>query len=178
MVYTCIVSRYILFYQKQVPVSCVEYYNEKQKLSHLSSTILFNNVLISSKNILKDNTRWFFKGTGYEYDGNEHRFHWYEYNSHFPTLIIFKMDDDGSALRVRAKYKSFTDLECAVKTFLQDNYVQLYKRTCISRKLGTGSKYKNMEVADLLIYKELDYSCIHGGTNFSSISSSQRPNTR
>ena len=81
------------------------------------------------------------------------------------------MDDDGSALRVRAKYKSFTDLECAV---------QLYKR--VSRKLGTGSKYKNMEVAEsaagLLIYKELDYSCIHGGKIFSSISSGQRPNTR
>ena len=30
-----------------------------------------------------------------------------EYNSHFPTLIIFKMDDDGSALRVGANYKSF-----------------------------------------------------------------------
>jgi hypothetical protein len=43
-----------------------------------------------------------------------------------------------------------------------------------SRKLGTGSKYKNMEVAEsaagLLIYKELDYSCIHGGKHFSSIS--------
>jgi hypothetical protein len=25
------------------------------------------------------------------------------------------MDDDGSALRVGAKYKSFTDLECALK---------------------------------------------------------------
>jgi hypothetical protein len=37
-----------------------------------------------------------------------------EYNSHFPTLIIFKIDDDGSALRVGAKYKSFTDLECAL----------------------------------------------------------------
>jgi hypothetical protein len=51
----------------------------------------------------------------------------------------------------------------------QDNYVQLYKR--ISRKLGTGSKYKNMEVAEsaagLLIYKELDYSCIHGGKTVS-----------
>ena len=48
-----------------------------------------------------------------------HIFHWYEYfseyNSHFPTLIIFKMDDDGSALGVGAKYKSFTDLECALK---------------------------------------------------------------
>jgi hypothetical protein len=62
----------------------------------------------------------------------------------------------------------------------QDNYVQLYKR--ISRKLGTGSKYKNMEVEEsatsLLIDKELDYSCIHGGEKFSSISSGQRPNTR
>ena len=90
------------------------------------------------------------------------------------------MDDDGSALRVVAKYKSFTDLECALKKFQQDNYVQLYKRS--SRKLGTGFKYKNMEVAesaaDLLIYKELDYSCIHGGKNFSSISSSQRLHTR
>jgi viroplasmin and RNaseH domain-containing protein len=90
------------------------------------------------------------------------------------------MDDDGSALRVGAKYKSFTDLECALKIFQQDNYVQLYRRS--SRKLGTGSKYKNMEVAesaaDLLIYKELDYSCIHGGENFSSISSGQRPNTK
>jgi zinc finger SWIM domain-containing protein 3 len=86
------------------------------------------------------------------------------------------MDDDGSALCYGAKNKSFTDLECALKKFQQDNYVQLYKR--ISRKLGTGSKYKNMEVADLLIYKELDYSCIHGGTHFSSISSGQRPNTR
>jgi hypothetical protein len=87
------------------------------------------------------------------------------------------MDDDGSALRVGAKYKSFTDLECALKKFQQDNYVQLYKR--ISRKLGTGSKYKNMEVAEsaagLLIYKELDYSWRE---NFSSISSGQRPNTR
>jgi hypothetical protein len=59
------------------------------------------------------------------------------------------MDDDGSALRVGAK--------CALKKFEQDNHVQLYKRS--SRKLGTGSKYKNMEVAesaaDLLIYKEL-----------------------
>ena len=69
------------------------------------------------------------------------------------------MDDDGSALRVGAKYKSFTDLECALKKFQQDNYVQLYKRS--SRKLGTGFKYKkNMEVvesaAGLLIYKELD----------------------
>ena len=69
------------------------------------------------------------------------------------------MDDDGSALRVGAKYTSFTDLECALKNFQQDNYVQLYKRS--SRKLGAGSKYKNMEVtesaAGLLIYKELDY---------------------
>jgi hypothetical protein len=68
---------------------------------------------------------------------------WYEYfseyNSHFPILIIFKMDDDGSALRVGAKYKSFTDLECALKKFQQDNYVQLYKRS--SRKFDTGSKY-------------------------------------
>ena len=90
------------------------------------------------------------------------------------------MDDDGSALLVGAKYKSFTDLECALKTFQQDNYDPLYKRS--SRKLGTGSKYKNMEVAEsaagLLFYKELDYSCIHGGKNYSSISSSQRPNTR
>jgi hypothetical protein len=50
------------------------------------------------------------------------------------------------------------------------------------RKLGTGSKYKNMEVAEsaagLLIYKELDYSCIHGGKKISSISNGQRPNTR
>ena len=73
------------------------------------------------------------------------------------------MDDDGSALRVGAKYKSFTDLECALIKFQQDNYVQLYKRTCISRKLGTGSKYKKMEVAEsaagLLMYMELDYSC-------------------
>ena len=49
----------------------------------------------------------------------QYRFHWYEYfseyNSHFPTLIIFKMDDDGSALRIGAKYKSFTDLECTLK---------------------------------------------------------------
>jgi hypothetical protein len=47
-----------------------------------------------------------------------------------------------------------------------------------------------MEVAEsaagLLIYKEMDYSCIHWGTNVSSISfyfllptsSGQRPNTR
>jgi viroplasmin and RNaseH domain-containing protein len=80
-------------------------------------------------------------------------------------------------LRVGAKYKSFTDLECALKKFQQDNYVQLYKRS--SRKFGTGSKYKNMEVAEsaagLLIYKELDYSCIDGGKHFSSISSDQRP---
>ena len=33
------------------------------------------------------------------------------------------MDDDSSALRVGAKYKSFTDLECALKKFQQDNYV-------------------------------------------------------
>jgi hypothetical protein len=69
-----------------------------------------------------------------------------EYNSHFPILIIFKIDDDGSALRVGAKYKSFTDLESALKKFQEDNYVQLYKH--ILRKLGTGSKYKNMEVAE------------------------------
>ena len=78
------------------------------------------------------------------------------------------MDDDGSALRVGAKYKSFTDLECAIKQFEQDNHVQL------------GPKIKNMEVAEsaagLLIYKELDYSCIHGGKMFSSISNPQRPN--
>jgi hypothetical protein len=39
-----------------------------------------------------------------------------------------------------------------------------------------------MEVAEsaagLLIYKELDYSCIHAGKNGSSISSGQHPNTR
>jgi hypothetical protein len=84
-------------------------------------------------------------------------------------------DGDGNVLRVWAKYKSFTDLECALKKFQQDNYVQLYK-------IGTGSKYKNMKVAEsaagLLIYKELDYSCIHGGTHFSSNSSGQCPNTR
>ena len=54
------------------------------------------------------------------------------------------MDDDASALRVGAKYKSFTDLECALKKFQQDNCVQLYKRS--SMKLGMGSKYKNVEV--------------------------------
>ena len=90
------------------------------------------------------------------------------------------MDDDGSALRVGAKYKSFTDLECALRKFQQDNYVQLYKR--ISRKLGTGSNYKNMEVAEsaagLLIYKKLDYSCIHGGKHFSSISNGQSAQTQ
>jgi hypothetical protein len=54
---------------------------------------------------------------------------------------------------------SFTEIKTigALKQFQQNNYVQLYKR--ISRKLGTGFKYKNMEVAesaaDLLIYKEL-----------------------
>jgi hypothetical protein len=36
-------------------------------------------------------------------------------------------------------------------------------------KLATGSKYKNMEVAEsaagLLIYNELDYSCIHTHTS-------------
>ena len=37
------------------------------------------------------------------------------------------MDDDGSALRVGAKYKSFTDLECALRKIQQDNYVQLYQ---------------------------------------------------
>ena len=63
--------------------------------------------------------------------------------THFPILMIFKMDDDGSPLRVGAKYKSFTDLECALKIFQQDNYVQLYWRS--SRKLGTGSKYKNID---------------------------------
>ena len=90
------------------------------------------------------------------------------------------MDDDGSALRVGAKYKSFTYLECALSKFQQDNYVQLYKRS--SKQFGTGSKYKNMEVAEsaagLLIYKELDYSCIHGEKHFSFISSGQRPNIR
>ena len=45
----------------------------------------------------------------------------------------------SSALHVGAKYKSFTDLECALKIFQQDNYVQLYRPS--SRKLGTGSKY-------------------------------------
>ena len=54
------------------------------------------------------------------------------------------MDDDGITLRVGAKYKSLTDLACALKKIQQDNYVQLYKRS--SRNLGTGSKYKNMEV--------------------------------
>jgi hypothetical protein len=68
------------------------------------------------------------------------------------------------------------NVECALKKFQQDNYVQLYKR--ISRKLGTGSKYKNMEVAEsaagLLIYKELDYSYIDGEKIVSSISSAWR----
>jgi hypothetical protein len=48
-----------------------------------------------------------------------------EYNSPFPILIIFKIDDDGSALRVGANYKSSTDLESALKKFQEDNYVQL-----------------------------------------------------
>ena len=82
------------------------------------------------------------------------------------------MDDDGSALRVGAKYKSFTDLECALKQFQQDNFVQLYKRN--QGNLVRGPNIKNMEVAEsaagLLIYKELDYSCIHRGKHFSSIS--------
>jgi hypothetical protein len=47
------------------------------------------------------------------------------------------MDDEGSALRVGAKYQSFTDLECALKKFQQDNHVELYKSS--ARKLGTGS---------------------------------------
>jgi hypothetical protein len=47
-------------------------------------------------------------------------------------VIIFKMDDDGSALRVGANYKSLTDLECALNKFQQDNYVQLYKRRFFS----------------------------------------------
>jgi hypothetical protein len=46
----------------------------------------------------------------------------------------------GSALRVGAKYKSFIDLECPLKKFQQDNYVQLYKR--ISRKLGIKINYQ------------------------------------
>ena len=54
------------------------------------------------------------------------------------------MDDDGSALRVGAKYKSFTDLECALRKFQQDNYVQLYKR--ISRKLGRGPNIKTWKL--------------------------------
>jgi hypothetical protein len=70
------------------------------------------------------------------------------------------MEDDGSALRVGAKYKSFTDLECALKQFQQDNYVQLYKRS--QGSLVRGPNIKNMEVAEsaacLLIYKEVDFS--------------------
>ena len=54
------------------------------------------------------------------------------------------MDDDGSALRVGAKYKSFTDLECALKIFQQNNYVQFYRRS--SRKLGTGPNIKTWKL--------------------------------
>jgi hypothetical protein len=46
-----------------------------------------------------------------------------EYNPHFPILIIFKIDNDGSALRVGAKYKSFTDLESALKKFHRPSYL-------------------------------------------------------
>ena len=49
------------------------------------------------------------------------------------------MDDDGSALRVGAKYKKKN-----LKKFQQDNYVQHYKR--ISRKLGTGSNIKTWKL--------------------------------
>ena len=73
------------------------------------------------------------------------------------------------------------DLECALKKFHHDNY-GTSNFIIVSQGSYKGSNYKNMEVAEsaagLLIYKELDYSCIHGGNNFSSISSGQRPNTR
>ena len=43
----------------------------------------------------------------------------YEYFT-LPNTNYFQIDDDGSALRVGANYKSFTDLEGALIKFQQD----------------------------------------------------------
>ena len=66
------------------------------------------------------------------------------------------MDDDGSALRVGAKYKSFIDLECALKysnRITTSNFIGVAQGSLVR-----GSNIKNMEVAesaaDLLIYKK------------------------
>jgi hypothetical protein len=52
-----------------------------------------------------------------------------------PCVWALTAGNGGSALRVGAKCKSFTDLECALKIFQQGNYVKLYRRS--SRKIGT-----------------------------------------
>ena len=90
------------------------------------------------------------------------------------------MDDNGVSFHVGEKFSSLQELDLRLKSFQEKTYVQLYKRS--SRKLvvgkAIGGKTVSEDVANRLIYKEIDYSCIHGGRNFVSQSSGQRPNTR
>ena len=75
------------------------------------------------------------------------------------------------------EFKSFAELRDKVSEFERAECVQLYirrSRSIISAAKRSSSKNYN----ENLKYDEIEYACIHGGKNFETTSTGERPNQK
>lgn len=75
------------------------------------------------------------------------------------------------------EFNSFTELREKVLEFERAEGVQLYirrSRSIISAAKRSSKKDYNENIK----YGEIEYSCIHGGKNFNTTSTGERPNQK
>ena len=80
------------------------------------------------------------------------------------------------SFKVGDKFPSFSSWEEAVKTYEQENFVQLWRRD-IRTILAAKKRMPNRIFNEDIKYYELQYCCVKGGRKYKSKSTGSRPNT-
>ena len=75
------------------------------------------------------------------------------------------------------KFKSFTELRDKILEFERTECAQLYIRRSRSIIL-TAKRTSKKNFNEDLQYSEIEYSCIHGGKNFKTTFTGERPNQK
>ena len=74
-------------------------------------------------------------------------------------------------------FGSFSELQDKKDAFEKSNFVQLYIRRSRTIEAAAKRAPKKQFNVDLKYY-EIEYSCIHGGKDFKSTSTGERPNQK
>ena len=82
-----------------------------------------------------------------------------------------------AVLKVGDTFKSFEDLKRAIEAYEMKNYINYHKRD--SRTMVIAQKRVKIDNPNPdLVYYEVKFTCIKGGKDYKSKTTSQRPNQR